>query len=88
MITKVDYELAIASGTLDLIRGDEINRLVREKYREPGSEYRILADMIADPSNPEHIAAFNEHEAYVDECKAKVDAEMQQLRAELEAAQA
>lgn len=74
MIDKVKYELARASGTLELLRGDEISRRVRKKYTL-GAETRIVCNMISEPSNSKYIAEFVEHEEYVEACKAQVDAE-------------
>ena len=75
MISKVDYEIARASGTLDKIRSDEISRLIRKRYRL-GAELRLGFNLRREPENPKYIAEFEEHESYVDECKAIVDAEM------------
>ncbi len=87
MINKVNYELAKASGTLELLRSDEISRLVRKRYTL-GAELRITINYSKDSTNPKHIAELEEHEAYVEECKAIVDAEMQKMAEEIEAMEA
>ena len=81
MIDKVKYELARASGTLELLRDDEISSLIRNgrgpnspRYR-PGAETRMLCNLFKEPNNPEYIAEFEAHEEYVEACKAQVDAE-------------
>lgn len=76
---KIKYQLAKASGTLDLLRGDEISRLMRKKYGTTTAELRISFNLQKDPTNPRFIQEFEEHEAYYEECKAKVDAEMARL---------
>lgn len=78
MIDRVKYELAKASGTLELLRGDEIARHVRKKYTF-GAELRLDFNLRKDPTNPEYIAKFEEHEEYVEECKAIVDREFSEL---------
>ena len=75
MITKQVYEQSIANGTLELVKGDEISRHVRKRYTL-GAEVRIACNLLKDPTNPKYIAEFEEHEAYVDECQAIVDADI------------
>jgi hypothetical protein len=75
MIDKVKYELAKANGNHELLRGDEIARLVRRKYTL-GAETRIMCNMIREPSNSKYFTEFVEHEEYVEACKAQVDAEL------------
>lgn len=82
MISKADYEIARASGTLELLRSDKISSLIRNGHspNSPrytlGAELRLGFNLRREPENPKYIAEFEEHEAYVDECKAIVDAEM------------
>ena len=73
MIDKVQYEIAKASGTLDLLRGDEISRLIRTKY-PLSAQIAILMDRDSKPSE------YAEYQAFRAECKAKVDAEMGALK--------
>jgi hypothetical protein len=72
MIDKVKYELAKASGTLELVRGDEISRLIRTKY-PLSAQIAILMDRDAKPVEYEAYQAFRA------ECKAKVDAEIEDM---------
>ncbi len=82
MIDKVQYEIAKASGTLDLLRGDEISRLVRKRYTL-GAETRMVCNLLREPNNAEYLAEFEEHELYVEECKAMVDALFTKFREEI-----
>lgn len=75
MISQVEYELARASGTLDLLRGDKIEMRVREKYTL-GAETRLLCNLMKAPNDIEYIEKFEAHERYVEECKAAVDVEL------------
>ena len=80
---KVKYELAKASGTLELVRSDEISRLMRQKYGTIATELRISLNLQKDPTNPKFIREFEEHEAYYEECKARVDEQMRIIEASL-----
>lgn len=84
-IERPRYDIHRASGTLKQLRDSEVELLTREKYT-PGAESRIAFDYIKDPTDPEAVKAFDEHEEYVMECKATVDAEMERLRVESEGA--
>lgn len=75
MISKVEYELARASGTLELLRDDKISALVRKKYTL-GAETRLLCNLMKAPNDIVHIEKFEAHERYVEECEAKVDVEL------------
>ena len=73
---KVTYELARASGTLELLRGDEISRLIRAKY-PLSAQIAILMDRDTKP------AEFEAYQAFRAECKAKVDEQMRIIEASL-----
>lgn len=75
------FLLAKANDLLEQFRNDEIARLVRKQYK-PSAETRIICNMLKDPSNDEYLAEFYAHEAYVTECKAIVDADIERANAE------
>ena len=74
MLDKREYTQSVANGTLELLRGDKISKLVRKKYTL-GAETRIVCNMLREPSNSRYLTEFIEHEEYVDTCKAQVNAE-------------
>ena len=69
MYTKQQIELAKKNGTIEDIKGDMVDALIRERY--PLSEELALLRQRDD--KPEEFAAFN---AYAEECKAKVNARL------------
>jgi hypothetical protein len=73
MIDRPKYEVFKASGKLDVLRDNEIHLMMQARYRD-GAETRIVCNMLKEPTNPEYIREFEEHEAYSIECKARVDA--------------
>ena len=76
MITRQVYEQSKASDTLELIRGDEISRLIRARY-PLSAQIAILMDRDTKP------AEFAAYQAFRAECKAKVDAELARLESEV-----
>lgn len=76
MITRQVYEHSKANGTLELIRGDEISRLIRTRY-PLSAQIAILMDRDTKP------AEFAAYQAFRAECKAKVDAELARLETEV-----
>ena len=76
MITRQVYEQSKASGTLELIRGDEISRLIRARY-PLSAQIAILMDRDTKP------AEFEAYQAFRADCKAKVDAELAELEREV-----
>ena len=73
---RIKYQLSRASGTLDILRGDEISRLIRAKY-PLSAQIAILMDRDTKP------AEFAAYQAFRAECKAKVDAELARLESEV-----
>lgn len=83
---KLAYARAYMQGVvaLDKYRDRRIEADIRKKYTD-GAETRIAINYFKEPTNAEYLAEFEAHEAYVSECKAAVDAEIQILKEELEA---
>ena len=69
---KVKYELAKANGTIELLRGDMISALIRKRY-PLSAQIAILMDRDAKPGEYEAYQAFRA------ECKANVDAEIEDM---------
>lgn len=82
---KIAYARAYIQGdeALNKYRDRRIEAEIRKKYTD-GAETRIAINYFKEPANAEYLAEFEAHEAYVSECKAKVDAELEAKKAELE----
>jgi hypothetical protein len=74
---KKRYLIHKANGTLERFRGDEISRLIRKKY-PLSAQIALLMDRDTKPEE------FKEYQAYRQECKEKVDAEIEKIKAEVE----
>lgn len=73
-LTAKTVKLAEKSGILDKIRGEEINRLIREKYTA-SEEMAIHRHFLKG----EGAAEFNEYNAYCEECKKIVTETIERL---------
>ena len=69
---KIIIKLAQANGVLDKLRRAEIEKRVAERYT-PGQEFRLFADREQKPE------AWQEHEEFVAEVKATIDAELSEV---------
>ena len=85
LVRRIAYARAYMLGeeALDNLRDRWIEAEIAKKY-SGGAENRITINYVKDPTNAKYLAEFNEHEAYAEECKAKVDAEMARLEAEVQ----
>ena len=83
---KLAYARAYMQGeeAVDRLRDRWIEAEIRKKYGTDGAETRIVCNMLKDPTNAKYISEFEAHEAYVSECKAKVDVELESQKTELE----
>lgn len=68
MISKIKKILAKKEGVWEQVRAEEINALIRERY-SISDELAILRQR---DTKPEEFAEYN---AFVEECKAKVNEE-------------
>lgn len=66
-MTEVEKKLAEKNGTTSAVYGQEVNRLIRERYTM-ADELAILRQR---DEKPEEYAAYN---AYCEECKIKAKA--------------
>lgn len=82
---KLAYARAYMRGeeAVDRLRDRWIEAEIRKKYGTDGAETRIVCNMLKEPNNAKYLAEFEEHETYVEECKAKVDELMQTLNDDL-----
>ncbi len=71
-MTKNEISLAQANGVLDKLRRAEIEKRIAKKYT-PIQEFRIYVNKDTEPE------AWQEHEEFVAEVKAAVDAEISEV---------
>ena len=64
-----EIKLARANGTLDKVYGQEVNKLVRQRYSE-SEELAIMRHKLA--SAKAHSEEWAEYNSFVEECKAQV----------------
>jgi hypothetical protein len=83
---KLMYARAYIQGEESLVRYRDrrIESEIRKRYSE-GAETRLMCNLLKNDASHEFLTEFAEHETYVEECKAKVDAEMLAYKTELEA---
>lgn len=78
-LTKELVELAEKNGTLEQLRGQEVNRYVRLRYTQ-SEENAIFRNKLNGSGDEE----FNIFDAYCEECIARVDEQIARLKGELE----
>ncbi len=69
-LSKFQKGIARKNGTLDIVKGEMINALVREKY----SLHDELSLLRQRDEKPEEFKAYN---AYAEECKKQVKGELE-----------
>ena len=71
------YARAYKSGDVALaaFRTNLIEKEVAKKYTK-GEEIRILINYFTNPTNAKYSTEFNDHEAYIQNCKILVDAKL------------
>ena len=85
LVRRIAYARAYMLGeeALDNLRDRWIEAEIAKKY-SGGAENRITINYVKDQTNAKYLAEFNEHEAYAEECKAKIDEENYTYKMEVE----
>lgn len=76
-MTIVQYKSHKASGTLDILRSDEIANRIRQKYNRD-TQIALIMDFVMGKK----IDEWNAYQGFRAEVKAQVDAEMRAMEAE------
>ena len=84
--SKLDYARAYGRGAnaINAYRDRAIEHEIKKRYRTPGAEIAVINNYTANPDK--YTAEYEAYQEFRAECKHRVDARIEVLKGELEAA--